>query len=94
MAKVTEVYQQVQQVEQEVITYAWEDGDGNAVATPGAVGAGTYHVTATDANGCEVTGSTVVTEPAVLAVTGSATDASCYAGADGSCQYHSKWWYD
>jgi hypothetical protein len=55
-------------------TYSWSNGSTAMTIT--GLSAGTYTVTVTDANGCMGTGSGTVSEPAVLAVTGSTTDAT------------------
>ncbi|MCX6257829.1 MAG: T9SS type A sorting domain-containing protein [Bacteroidia bacterium] len=44
---------------------------------------GTYVVSVTDENGCVVVNTSVVTEPAVLAVTMSGVNVNCYGGNDG-----------
>jgi len=45
--------------------------------------AGTYTVTATDANGCTDTEQVVITEPTPINITIASNDASCNGGADG-----------
>ncbi|HLP52095.1 MAG TPA: T9SS type A sorting domain-containing protein [Chitinophagales bacterium] len=62
-------------------TYAWTSGTGE---DPSGLSAGTYTVTVTDANGCTATQSATVTEPAVLGVTLTVTDASAFGASDGS----------
>ncbi|MBC7778453.1 MAG: T9SS type A sorting domain-containing protein, partial [Phycisphaerae bacterium] len=47
--------------------FDWSHGD-NARVTSG-IGAGTYTVTVTDANGCNIIGSATVTEPTALEIT-------------------------
>jgi len=65
------------------ITYLWSDGQITAIAT-GLV-ANTYGVTATDANGCQASTSTVITEPGALTVTASlGTGIGCAGGSDGT----------
>jgi len=54
--------------------YAWTASGGGSGITAGApnqggLTAGTYDLTVTDANGCQVTGSWTLTQPPVLAVT-------------------------
>jgi gliding motility-associated-like protein len=55
--------------------YAWSTGDAGAQLT--GLGAGTYAVTVTDANGCQWNSSTTLTEPTAVEVEGST---SSYAG--------------
>ena len=45
---------------------------------------GTYSVTIFDNNGCSITEDVIISEPAVLAATGSHTDVTLYNGTDGS----------
>ena len=64
-------------------TYAWSNSGTTASIT--GIGAGTYTVTVTDANGCTDTSSVTITEPAVLvATTTMDNNVSCNGGADGS----------
>ncbi len=63
-------------------TYLWSDNQVTQSAT--GLGAGTYIVTVTDANGCEDTASVVITEPALLvASTVLDSNASCNGFTDG-----------
>lgn len=62
-------------------TYEWSDGQTTAIAT-GLI-AGTYDVTATDANGCELQTSVILTDPVPLTATATAT--SNYNGVNLSC---------
>jgi hypothetical protein len=63
-------------------TYAWD----NMMTTEDLTGlaAGTYNVTVTDANGCSMTTSGTVTEPAMLMASTAATDVACNGGTTGS----------
>ncbi len=63
-------------------TYAWDNGE----TTQQAVGlcVGTHNVTVTDANGCALIGSVVVTEPAPMTLTIMGTDPLCNGVNDGS----------
>ena len=63
--------------------YQWNNGDQTPSATNLPVGNG-YSVTVTDANGCTTSGSGAVTEPAVLRLTITPKDPTCYVGGDGS----------
>ena len=59
-------------------SYNWGTAD------PAALAAGTYTVTATDANMCTGTASVTITEPNVLAVTATSTNALCFGEASGT----------
>ena len=63
-------------------TYLWSDGQVTATAT--GLGAGTYSVTATDANGCTTSGSVTITEPLELHGIGTSTDVTCNGACDGT----------
>jgi hypothetical protein len=65
-------------------TYAWLPSGGTA-ATATGLSAGTYTATVTDANGCTVTQSFTITQPAAL-VASAATqkNVSCFEGSNGS----------
>lgn len=63
-------------------TFAWDNGAGSN-EDPTGLGPNTYTVTVTD-NGCSVTESFVVTEPAVLTAVPIPTNVSCNGGSDGS----------
>ncbi|MFN8155479.1 MAG: gliding motility-associated C-terminal domain-containing protein [Bacteroidia bacterium] len=64
-------------------TYAWSSG-GNT-ATVNGLSAGTYTVTATDANGCTALTTGTVNEPTPVTVSVSATtDALCNGSSDGT----------
>jgi large repetitive protein len=73
-------------------TYAWT-GPNGFTSTDGnltTLAAGTYTLVATDANGCEVTGTIILTEPSGLDISGtsfvypSGTNISCFGASDGS----------
>ena len=58
-------------------TYTWSTGASTASAT--GLAAGTYTVTATDANGCTISSQVSISQPAAaLSVSGSTTNVSCY----------------
>ena len=61
-------------------TFSWD------VADPNAAQAGTYTVTATDANGCTAEATIAVTEPAALEITANAIDVDCNGASTGSLQ--------
>ncbi|NQV54041.1 MAG: T9SS type A sorting domain-containing protein, partial [Flavobacteriales bacterium] len=63
--------------------YAWSGGGGTAVSATG-LSAGTYIVTATDANGCTDTASVTITEPTSISLATSPTNVSCNGANDGS----------
>ena len=62
--------------------YNWSSGAGNALT--GRLGAGTYTVTVTDANGCSLTESATLSEPAALDVSGVSTATRCAGDATGT----------
>ena len=64
--------------------YSYNWGNGITTANRTAVGAGTYHVTVTDANNCSGSASAIVQQPGVLAVGLQATSVACYGGSNGS----------
>ena len=63
-------------------TYLWS----NSATTPTLTGLapGLYSVTITDTNGCTKTEDITISEPTVLALSGSQVDVSFYGGSDGS----------
>ncbi len=56
----------------------------NNTATVNNLAAGSYLITLTDANGCPVSKTIAITQPSLLTVTGSKTEASCAGSSDGS----------
>ncbi|WP_343625932.1 T9SS type A sorting domain-containing protein [Flavobacterium lindanitolerans] len=64
-------------------SYAWAPSGGTA-ATASGLAAGTYTVTAIDANNCQITTTVTITEPAVLSATTTQTNVLCNGGATGS----------
>ncbi|MET0637982.1 MAG: T9SS type A sorting domain-containing protein, partial [Chitinophagaceae bacterium] len=62
-------------------TYSWSTGGTAATVT--GLNAGTHTCTITDAGGCSTIISVIITEPAALAVTGSATNVSCFGATNG-----------
>ena len=72
-------------------TYLWDANAGNqATAIATNLGAGTYWVTVTDANGCTAMNSVTLVDPPVL--NGSITDESNYNGYNISCNGGSDGW--
>jgi hypothetical protein len=68
-----------------LITYSWEDGYANALTSLSGLSAGSYHVTATDQNGCTSTASVIITEPTAIEVlTPIVGNVKCFGGNDGS----------
>ncbi|KAF0191037.1 MAG: hypothetical protein FD166_3777, partial [Bacteroidetes bacterium] len=64
-------------------TYLWDDLLAQTTETAIDLLAGTYNVTVTDANGCEVTGSIVLSDPDALTADVDVTHISCYGSNDG-----------
>lgn len=63
-------------------TYSWSNGANTATANN--LVAGTYTITATDANGCTATSSTTVTQPnASLSTSSTKTDVNCFGQTTG-----------
>ena len=64
-------------------TYLWTDGSVTTQNRSGLT-AGTYTVTAKDASGCTVTGSSTITQPSAISITPSITNVSCNGLATGA----------
>ncbi|MEX0966558.1 MAG: T9SS type A sorting domain-containing protein [Bacteroidia bacterium] len=64
--------------------YAYNWSNGDMTPTADSLAAGWHYVTVTDSNGCMVTDSVEITEPAVLDLTHNRTDVSTNGGSDGS----------
>jgi hypothetical protein len=64
-------------------SYSWAPSGGTAASATG-LAAGTYTVTITDNNACQITRSVTITQPAALAATTSKTDVSCNGGSNGT----------
>lgn len=62
-------------------TYLWSD----AVTTQNrnSLASGTYSLTVTDANGCKVSASSTITQPAEISITPTFTNVNCYGDATG-----------
>jgi hypothetical protein len=65
-------------------TYQWTGGISANEENPSDLCAGTYSVTATDANGCTNTANTTLTEPAELTATSTLTNLICNNDCTGS----------
>lgn len=63
-------------------TYQWSNG--TTTSALGDVAAGTYNVIIKDANQCSVTGTAIVTQPAMFGLTLTATNVSCFGAGDGT----------
>ena len=64
-------------------SYTWSTAPVQNTASATGLAAGTYQVTVTDANGCTISTSITVTEPAAVTLTAAVT--SNYNGAEVSC---------
>lgn len=63
-------------------TFTWSNGTTGATASN--LAAGSYTVTATDANGCTKTQSFTITAPAAMNITGTVTNVTCNGNTNGS----------
>jgi len=60
--------------------YSYQWSNGNTTQTIAGLSSGNYSVTIVDANGCTISGSTTIIQPAPLAVLSAQTNVSCYGG--------------
>ncbi|MBL4653023.1 MAG: gliding motility-associated C-terminal domain-containing protein [Flavobacteriales bacterium] len=58
-------------------TYAWNDGASQTTVGASGLSSGVYSITIVDANGCITGATTTITEPGILAVSSTVTDAAC-----------------
>lgn len=67
-------------------TYLWEGPDGFSSTSEdlSGIAAGTYTVTATDANGCVGSRTYNVNQPAEITLSGTVTNVECSGGSDGA----------
>lgn len=66
-------------------TYSWNTSPAQTTPTANNLIAGTYIVTATDSNGCNIKDTITITQPPVLSATmGPVTNVSCNGGSNGS----------
>lgn len=63
-------------------TYVWSNGATGSSTT--GLSTGNYQVTVTDANGCQVSTATVVTQPAAITLSAQITSVTCNGGNNGS----------
>ena len=63
-------------------SYLWSDGQTAAAVT--GLSVGTYSVTITDANGCSIVETVVITEPSLFSTSVVSVDVDCFGGNDGS----------
>ncbi len=63
-------------------TFLWSDGA--TTQNRSSLAAGTYSVTAKDANNCTVTASTTITQPLAIEMTPTITNVSCYGNPSGA----------
>lgn len=67
-------------------TYQWLSSGGTSASATGLI-AGTYTVTATDANGCTISSSVAITQPAILAAgLTSSANVTCFGACNGTAQ--------
>ncbi|WP_242086304.1 HYR domain-containing protein [Aestuariivivens sediminis] len=66
----------------EPYTYAWSNGQTTQTATN--LGAGTYTVIVTDANGCTDSDSVTLTDPPLLTASATSTEPLCYGDSNGT----------
>lgn len=60
-------------------TYSWNTSPAQTTATASNLGAGSYNVTITDANGCQIVRPFTITQPTAMTVSTSSTNATCGA---------------
>jgi gliding motility-associated-like protein len=65
-------------------SYHWNTAPNQFTDTARQLGAGTYSMTVTDANGCKIDGVVTVDPPVNYSISFSTTPASCFKGKDGS----------
>jgi len=65
------------------VSYNYHWSNGGTVASLTGLGANTYNLTVTDANGCSATATTAVTIPAAFTVSVVVTDVACFGASTG-----------
>lgn len=66
--------------------YTWQWSNGLSSPATQSLQAGSYTVTATDANGCSLARSFIISQPELLLISGTASAASCFGYNNGSIQ--------
>ena len=64
--------------------YQWSNGNNSPASQ--SLQAGSYSITATDANNCSLTRSFLISQPTQLLISGTASAASCFGYSNGSVQ--------
>ncbi len=65
-------------------TFLWNTAPAQSTSTINNIPAGTYTVTVTDRENCQVAATTTINQPAQLTLTGSHIDAACFGYTNGS----------
>ena len=63
-------------------TYSWSNGSTNEDLTNAI--AGTYYLSVTDLNSCVLLDTFIISEPSIISVNSTTTDASCFSYSDGN----------
>ena len=67
------------------LTYSWDTATANTTLSASGLVAGSYHLTVSDANGCQKIQEVNITEPADLAITTNLEkDVTCFGDSDGA----------
>ncbi|MBI3510782.1 MAG: gliding motility-associated C-terminal domain-containing protein [Bacteroidetes bacterium] len=67
-----------------VSPYTFNWSNGNTTEDLGSLSSGSYSVTFTDANGCQLTSSITITQPTDLITSGVTTDLTCFQNSTGA----------
>jgi gliding motility-associated-like protein len=65
-------------------TYSWSTSPSQTTQIATGLGAGTYSVVITDANGCSMTIAVIVTQPNAINFNSSSVGTNCFGGSDGT----------
>ena len=69
------------------LTYSWDTATVNTTLSASGLVAGSYHLTVSDANGCQIIQEVNITEPADLAITTNLEkDVTCFGNSDGAIE--------